>query len=155
MNDVSNKAGRDSSRGGRVKRVRWYSATVLLAIPIAFVTSIAWVTLFNGYHQSRLESELAQIRATGQPTTIEELNAWLARPEGENAATAYQQAHAQLEDDRALRDRVPLSNRQLDWPIPEESLTVDTRDAIEAYLTQTDRSHLTISFSSLRTTFLS
>ncbi len=79
---------------------RWVKFLLMLLGFVVAVAALLWV-IADISTRDALEAEIAELRAKGYPTTLEDLR-WPEVPPEENAALVYEQAFAQLQrlDDR-------------------------------------------------------
>ena len=109
---------------GPTRRRAWLRpSTILSAIALAL---IAGFVLFRVNQERRLEAMREAIREAGYPASPQELAAWYAYPEGENAASYYLSATQHINASPAARYDVPIMGRvdapHRSEPFPPEML---------------------------------
>ena len=102
-------------------------AVVLLALPLA-------AKLIRGSAGSALQQEYDRIRASGQPLTYAELDAWYERP-ASNVADLYLKAFdAHVEPSPELQARLPWEKDGAALPPEAQTLQDAMRSAIQEYV---------------------
>ncbi|MCG3147296.1 MAG: hypothetical protein PCFJNLEI_00735 [Verrucomicrobiae bacterium] len=105
---------------------RWRAVLLLVVIFAAYRLTLHWM----------VEAKLNAISAQGLPVTLAELNQWYPTPPpGENAATLYSNAWANIAQPSAnAREALPMPVGQASGPKRGEALSPETKAATAAYL---------------------
>ncbi len=114
----------------RPHRRRWIlAATAILLVGVYCV--------YRAVLRARVEAEYAKIRSEGFPVTGEELDAWYAMPEGENAANVYLQAFSKLdtklEEDSPDYKLIPHFGYG-EFPLAGDPISTEMIQAIDKFL---------------------
>ena len=81
--------------------------------------------------------ELGNIRAAGDPATLEELDKWYAYPDGPNAADVYARAYEKFNEDDEKRKGAPyLIGTRIELPPLGEPLPDEMKKRIAAFLVE-------------------
>lgn len=104
---------------------RWLKFVLMLLGALFLVAALLWV-IADISTRDALEAEIAELRAQGYPTTLEDLQ-WPAIPNSKNAAFIYKQAYAQQRDLDEKAD-------QLLWKLGHPDMSEDLDETELAYL---------------------
>ena len=91
----------------RAAHLPWWAFVAGAIVLLLLISSVAW-SLYLAALRREVDAKLAEIRKAGYPATLDELNAWYAYPESENAADVYQEAFAVLDTDYTKWNDLPL-----------------------------------------------
>ena len=116
----------------RAAHLPWWAFVAGAVVLLLLISSVAW-SLYLAALNRQVDAKLDEIRKAGYPATLDELNAWYAYPEGENAADVYEQAFAALDTNYTKWNDLPVLG---EGTLPElgEPLSADMKKGIGEFL---------------------